>query len=395
MENNRTKFYRHIAQTSPFPLGYEIHEAKGVYLYGNDDFKFIDLISGIGVSSIGHCHPNIVKAVQDQVQKYMHLMVYGEFIQTPQVQLAEAISNTLPESLNSIYFTNSGTEATEGAMKLAKRVTGRTQIIAAKKAYHGSTQGALSLQSEEEFAQPFRPLLPDVDFIQYDHFSEIDHITSETAAVFLETVQGEAGVRVSSEGYLKAVKNRCQEVGALLILDEIQTGFGRTGTFWGFEQFDVVPDVVLMAKGMGGGMPIGAFAASKELTTHLSHEPILGHITTFGGHPVNCAASLACVKVLQEEGLIEKVKAKSELFKKELIHPAIKEIRGAGLMLAAQFESFEVLKNVIDKTLENGVLTDWFLFCDDTMRIAPPLIISEEEIIAACEIIKKSIDEVL
>ncbi len=232
MENNRTKFYRHIAQTSPFPLGYEIHEAKGVYLYGNDDFKFIDLISGIGVSSIGHCHPKIVKAVQDQVQKYMHLMVYGEFIQTPQVQLAEALSNTLPESLNSIYFTNSGTEATEGAMKLAKRVTGRTQIIAAKKAYHGSTQGALSLQSEEEFAQPFRPLLPDVHFIQYDDFSEIDHITSETAAVFLETVQGEAGVRVSSEGYLKAVKNRCQEVGALLILDEIQTGFGRTGTFW-------------------------------------------------------------------------------------------------------------------------------------------------------------------
>ena len=395
MENNRTKFYRHIAQTSPFPLGYEINEAKGIYLYTNEDFKFIDLISGIGVSNIGHCHPKIVEAVQSQVEKYMHLMVYGEFIQTPQVKLAEALVKTLPENLNSIFFVNSGTEATEGAMKLAKRVTGRTEFIAAKKAYHGATHGALSLQSEEEFAQPFRPLLSGVNFIEYDQIEDLSLITSKTAAVILETVQGEAGVRVSSEGYLKAVKARCEEVGALLILDEIQTGFGRTGTFWGFEQYDVVPDIILMAKGMGGGMPLGAFAASKELTTHFTVDPILGHITTFGGHPVNCAASLACVDVLETENLVQDVKTKSDLFKKYLKHPAIKEVRGAGLMLAAQFDSFEILKKVIDKTLENGVLTDWFLFCDDTMRIAPPLIITPEQIEESCEIILKSIDQVL
>jgi acetylornithine/succinyldiaminopimelate/putrescine aminotransferase len=395
MLTNRQRFLQHIAQTTNFPWALEIKKAKGVYMYDQKGKPYLDLIAGIGVSNIGHCHPNVVKAVQKQVADYMHLMVYGEVIQSPQVKLAEELSKTLPDVIDSVYFVNSGTEATEGALKLAKRFTGRTEIISAIKAYHGSTHGALSLQSEEEFSQPFRPLLPGVSHIHFNNLDDVEKISDRTAAVILETVQGEAGIRPPTKQFLQAVRKRCDETGTVLILDEIQCGFGRTGTFWAFEQFDIVPDVVLTAKGMGGGMPIAAFMASKKLLSIFTDNPILGHITTFGGHPVNCAASLATVKVIQDEKLIEGVAHKGELFKELLVHPAIKEVRGLGLMLAAQFESFDVLKAVIDKTIEHGVLTDWFLFCDDTMRIAPPLVISENEIREACRIILLSIDEVL
>lgn len=395
MLTNRQRFLQHVAQTTNFPWALEIEKAKGVYMYDPHGKPYLDLISGIGVSNIGHCHPKVVKAVQDQVADYMHLMVYGEVIQSPQVQLAEELSKTLPQSIDAVYFVNSGTEATEGALKLAKRFTGRTELISAKKAYHGSTHGALSLQSEEEFSQPFRPLLPGISHIVFNRIEDVDKISNQTAAIILETVQGEAGIRPATKAFLQAVRQRCNKTGTLLILDEIQCGFGRTGTFWAFNQFDIVPDIVLTAKGMGGGMPIAAFMASQKLLSVFTDNPILGHITTFGGHPVNCAASLATVKVIQEEQLIEGVKKKADLFKSLLIHPAIKEVRGLGLMLAAQFESFDVLKRVIDKTIEHGVLTDWFLFCDDTMRIAPPLVISEEEIKEACKIILLSIEEVL
>jgi acetylornithine/succinyldiaminopimelate/putrescine aminotransferase len=392
---NRQKFLQHIAQTSPFPLALEIDKAKGIYMYDTDGKSYIDLISGIGVSNIGHCHPKVVSAVQDQVAKYMHLMVYGEFIQSPQVKLAALIAKTLPKPLEAVFFVNSGTEAAEGAMKLAKRYTGRFEFISAKKAYHGATSGALSLQSEETFSQPFRPLLPGIKHITYNVVEDLSEITHATAAVILETVQGEAGVRPPSKEYMQAVRSRCTEVGALMILDEIQTGLGRTGTFWGFEQYDVVPDVILTAKGLGGGMPMGAFISSNEMMNVFTENPILGHITTFGGHPVNCAASLETITILLEEKLIEQVEEKSKLFKELLVHPAIKEVRGKGLMLAAQFASFDVLKKVIDQTLINGVLTDWFLFCDDTMRIAPPLIITKKEIEKSCKIILESIDQAL
>lgn len=395
MLTNRQRFLQHVAQTTNFPWALEIEKAKGVYMYDPHGKPYLDLISGIGVSNIGHCHPKVVKAVQDQVADYMHLMVYGEVIQSPQVQLAEELSKTLPQSIDAVYFVNSGTEATEGALKLAKRFTGRTELISAKKAYHGSTHGALSLQSEEEFSQPFRPLLPGISHIEFNKIEDVDKISYQTAAIILETVQGEAGIRPATKAFLQAVRQRCNETGTLLILDEIQCGFGRTGTFWAFDQFDIVPDIVLTAKGMGGGMPIAAFMASQKLLSVFTDNPILGHITTFGGHPVNCAASLATVKVIQEEQLIEGVKKKADLFKSLLIHPAIKEVRGLGLMLAAQFESFDLLKRVIDKTIKHGVLTDWFLFCDDTMRIAPPLVISEDEIKEACKIILLSIEEVL
>ncbi len=395
MLTNRQRFLQHVAQTTNFPWALEIEKAKGVYMYDPKGKPYLDLISGIGVSNIGHCHPKVVKAVQDQVADYMHLMVYGEVIQSPQVQLAEQLSNTLPDPIDSVYFVNSGTEATEGALKLAKRFTGRTAFVSAKKAYHGSTHGALSLQSEEEFSQPFRPLLPNISHIEFNNLDDVSKINDKTAAVILETVQGEAGIRPATKVFLKAIRKRCDETGALLILDEIQCGFGRTGTFWAFEQFDVVPDIVLTAKGMGGGMPIAAFMASQKMLSAFTDNPILGHITTFGGHPVNCAASLATIEVIKEERLIEGVEEKAKLFKELLVHPAIKEVRGMGLMLAAQFSSFETLKKVIDKTIEHGVLTDWFLFCDDTMRIAPPLVITEEEIRKACQIILQSIDEVL
>jgi len=393
MISNRQLFLSHLAQTTDFPLGIEIIKAEGIYLYGPNGERYLDLISGIGVSNVGHCHPKVVAAIHQQVDQYLHVMVYGEYIQSPQTLLAKALVDTLPPSLDNVYLVNSGSEAIEGAMKLAKRYTNRTNLISCTNAYHGSTQGALSIGGNEEFKRGYRPLLPGTSQIFYGSFSDLEKITKATAAVVLETIQGEAGIRVACTAYFQALQARCQEVGALLILDEIQAGFGRTGTFWAFEQMGVVPDVLVCAKGMGGGMPIGAFIANKEVMGVFKSNPLLGHITTFGGHPVSAAASLATLQVLQEENLIEQVAEKAKLFKSLLIHPQIKAIRNQGLMMALEFESFDVLKPIIDRAIQLGVITDWFLFCDDSMRIAPPLTISLDEIRIACALILQAIDE--
>ncbi len=362
-------------------------------MYGPQGQQYIDLISGIGVSNVGHRHPKVIRAIENQLGRYLHLMVYGELIQSPQVQLAVALRDTLPPGLDCTYFVGSGSEAVEGALKLAKRFTRRTELIACHQAYHGSTHGALSLNGSEGFKQAFRPLLPDVRHIRFNHPEDLELITGRTAAVVLETVQGEAGVRVPQGHYLQQVRERCDQTGALLILDEIQTGFGRTGRFWAFEHFEVVPDVLLCAKGMGGGMPIGAFIASSETMSALKQDPILGHITTFGGHPVSCVASLATLQVIKEGSLLAEVEKKGRLFRELLTHPRIREIRSCGLLMAAEFESFAVLKPVIDRAIALGVLTDWFLFCDHSMRIAPPLTITEEEIRHACDLILQAIEE--
>jgi acetylornithine/succinyldiaminopimelate/putrescine aminotransferase len=388
----RQIFLQNLAQTSEFPLALEIEKAEGIYLYGTHT-KYIDLISGIAVSNVGHRHPKVVEAIKNQVDKYMHLMVYGEYVQSPQVQLAEALAKTLSEfqtssglSLDNVYFTNSGTEAVEGAMKLAKRFTKRTDIVSCRNSYHGSTQGALSL-GEEHFKRSYRPLLPSIKKIERNVLADLRKINARTAAVFFEPIGGESGVRPADENYLKALQKRCSDVGALLVFDEVQSGFGRTGKFWAFEHYGVCPDILLCAKGMGGGMPIGAFIAPQEIMAAFKENPILGHITTFGGHPVSCAASLATLNAIFDEKMLDDVEKKSNLFKKLLVHPKIKEVRGTGLMLAAEFESFDVLKPIIDRAIERGVITDWFLYCDNSMRIAPPLIITENEIREACEVI--------
>jgi len=396
--NHREIFLQNVAQTSEFPLALEIEKAEGVYLYGKNGEQYIDLISGIGVSNVGHRHPNVVNAIKEQVDKYMHLMVYGEYVQQPQALLAQALVKTLeafktPASytLDNVYFTNSGTEAVEGAMKLAKRFTGRTEIISCHHSYHGSTQGALSL-GDEHFKRNFRPLLPSISKIERNSIADLEKITKQTAAVFFEPVGGESGVRPANEDYIKQLRDRCTETGTLLIFDEVQSGFGRTGSFWAFEQYGVVPDVLLCAKGMGGGMPIGAFIAPHQIMGVFKDNPILGHITTFGGHPVSCAASLATLSTIFEQDMLTDVEKKAELFKQLLVHPKIKEVRSKGLMMAVEFESFDVLKPIIDKAISKGVITDWFLYCDNSMRIAPPLIITEQEIEHACEVILTSID---
>ncbi|HXA00520.1 MAG TPA: aspartate aminotransferase family protein [Cytophagaceae bacterium] len=391
MITHRQLFLSRLAQTSPAPLMLEIERAEGVYMYGTDGKRYMDLISGIAVSNLGHCHPKVVQAVKDQADKYMHLMVYGEFVQSPQVKLAEKICSTLPENLNNIYFVNSGSEAVEGSLKLAKRFTGKTEIIYFSDAYHGSTHGALSLNGNEYFKRQFRPLLPETRKLRFNNIDDLRQISSQTAAVIIEPIQGEAGVNIPDEKFMKALAATCKEQRVLLIADEIQTGFGRTGKFWAFEHFNIQPDIILCAKGMGGGMPIGAFISSKEIMSSLADNPILGHITTFGGHPVCCAASLATIEAIEEEKLIEKVPAKEKLFKELLVHPSIKSIRSKGLMMAIEFDSFETVKEIISNGLENGILTDWFLHCNNSIRIAPPLIITETQIKEACEKLLNSI----
>ncbi len=394
MLSERQLFLRHIAQTSAFPLMIEIEKADGMYLYDKTGKAYMDLIAGIGPSVLGHRPPSVLQAIDNQLSKYLHTLVYGEFVLSPQVQLATLLSQNLPENLDSVYFTNSGTEATEGAMKLVKRYTGRSEIISMKNAYHGSTQGALSLNSNPYFTQPFRPLLPDIRHITFDCADCLNHITEKTAAVFAETIQGEAGIMPPTQGYLKALRKRCDQVGALLVLDEIQAGMGRTGTLWAFEQYDFVPDILLLAKGLGGGMPIGAFIASKEIMWSLTNEPILGHITTFGGHPLSCAAGYATLKTLVDTDLVAQAKAKGNLFKNLLVHSKIKAVRQVGLWLAVELEDFDFLQKVIQNCLANGLLTDWFLFNNRSLRIAPPLIITEAEIRWASDVILKSIDKV-
>lgn len=390
----RHLFLQHLGQTSDFPLLLEIERAEGIYMYRQDGSKVIDLISGIGVSTLGHRHPAVLQAVQQQLEKYMHLMVWGELVQTPQVRLGEALAKSLPDTLDCAYLVNSGSEATEGALKLAKRYTGRTELISCHNAYHGSTHGALSMNASEQFRNSFRPLLPDVRHIRFGEMADLPLITKRTAAVIMEPVQGEAGVQVPTAAYLQAVRQRCTETGTLLIFDEVQAGMGRTGRLWAFEHFGVVPDILLTAKGLGGGMPIGAFISSREIMGALKTNPILGHITTFGGHPVSAAAALATITTLQEEQPYLQAEAKAQRFIQRLgQHPKVKQIRHLGLMMAVEFESFEVLKPVIDRAIELGVLTDWFLFNDRSMRIAPPLPITEAQIDEACDILLQAMDE--
>jgi len=391
MLSNRQLFLLNTAQTSHSPRLIEIERAEGVYLYGPNGEKYIDLVSGFAVSNIGHRHPAVLEALYDQLDKYLHVTVYGEFVQAPQVQLATKLLSVLPDPLNTVYFTNSGTEATEGAMKIAKKYTRRREIIAAEKAYHGSSQGALSLIGNPEYHRAYAPLLPEVKFIRYNAIEDIDRITSATAAVILEAVQGEAGIRVPDADYMQAIRHRCDETGTLLIFDEIQTGFGRTGELFAFMHYDIVPDILLLAKGMGGGMPIGAFIANKTVMDVITENPILGHITTFGGHPVSCAAALASLNVIVDNRLTEGVEQKAELFRRYLQHPAIREIRGLGLMLCLQMDSFTQVERISRYCAENGVIIDWFLHCDTALRIAPPLTINDEEIRTACRVIRDGI----
>ncbi len=392
MLTNRQLFLHNLAQTSDSPLALEITKAEGVYLYDSSGKRYMDLISGISVSNTGHRHPAVVKAIKDQLDSYLHLMVYGEYIQSPQVKLAGVLAALLPEKLNNCYFVNSGSEAVEGALKLAKRFTGRRKIVAFNHAYHGSTHGALSVIGDESYQIPFGPLLPGIEHIAFNSTEALNVITTKTACVIVEPVQGEAGIMVGTPEFLTNLRNRCNETGTLLIFDEIQTGMGRTGRMFAFEKYHVIPDILLLAKGLGGGMPLGAFISSHAIMQTLTFNPVLGHITTFGGHPVSCAAALANIEVIINENLIESVDAKSKL----IVHllkknKAINHIRSAGLMIALQLDNYAHVKRVIDQCIENGIILDWFLFNDSSIRIAPPLTITEEQIKEACKVILDSL----
>ena len=395
MITQRQLFLQHVGQTSDFPLQLEIEKAEGIYLYDINNKEYIDLISGVSVSNVGHRHPKVVEAIKNQVDKYLHLMVYGEYIQSPQVVYASKLAGLIPQSLSSVYFVNSGSEAIEGALKLAKRYTGRTEIVAFKNAYHGSTHGSLSVMGNEMFKNSFRPLLPDIRFLEFNNVSDIEKITDKTACVLVEPVQGEAGVVVPENNFLNELRKKCTERNSLLIFDEIQTGFGRLGKLFAFMKYGVVPDILTIAKGMGGGMPLGAFVSSNEIMGSLKTNPILGHITTFGGQPVTCAAAIASLDVILDENLIHSVKSKEILFRKYLKHNAIKEIRGTGLFMAVELDSFNQVKKVIDTAITKGLITDWFLFCDNAFRIAPPLIITDAQIEKACSILIDSINQSL
>lgn len=389
--SNRQLFFDHLGQTSPAPLALEIVKASGTRMWEASGKELIDLIGGISVCNVGHCHPRVVEAVQRQAAEYMHIMVYGELVESPQVRYASRLAELLPPSLNAVFFTASGSEATEGAMKLAKRVTGRPHIVSFKNSYHGSTQGALSIMGSEYWRNAFRPLLPGMVQLTYNNFDDLRFIDGNTACVVAETIQAEVGVNVPANGWLQALRERCTETGTLLVLDEIQCGFGRNGSLFAFEQYGVVPDILLLGKALGGGMPLGAFVADRQLMNALTHQPVLGHINTFGGHPVCCAAGLAALEVLMDEHLIEQIPAKEQLFRSLLSHPVIRDVRSAGLMMAVEFDSFETNKRVIDALIDKGVFTDWFLFAPQCLRIVPPLVITEEEIRTACRLILEAI----
>lgn len=394
MESNKSLFFKHQAQTSPNSLAIEISYAEGSYIFDNNGKKYLDFVAGVSANTLGHNHPKVNEAVKNQVDKYMHVMVYGEFIQQPQVELATLLVKNLPESLNCVYLTNSGTEATEGSLKLAKRVTGRGEIIAAKLAYHGNTQGSMSVCGVEKQNSAFRPLIPGVRFIEFNNIDDLSKITEKTAGVILETIQGGAGFIEPKDNYLAKVKQRCDEVGALLILDEIQTGVGRTGKLYGFQHYNVVPHIFVTGKGLGGGMPIGAFVSSFEYMNLLKDKPKLGHITTFGGHPVIAAAGVATLKEVLEKDLMQQIMVKEQLFRKLLVHPKINEIRGTGLMLAAMVETSELATKVILKCLDKGLILFWLLFDGTAIRITPPLTISEQQIKEGCNIILEVLDEI-
>lgn len=385
----------YVAQTSDSPLMLEVERAEGVYLLGPKGEKYLDLISGISVSNVGHSHPRVVEAVTQQASRYMHLMVYGEIIQSPQVQLASRLTKILPETLNSVYFVNSGSEAVEGALKLAKRFTGKAEIVSFKNAYHGSTHGALSVMGNEDQKRAFRPLLPDVKHLQFNSIDDLEQITEKTACVIVEPIQGEAGIVVPKNDFLKELRRQCDKTGALLIFDEIQTGLGRTGKLFAFEQFGVIPDILLLAKALGGGMPLGAFISSREIMRSLTNNPVLGHITTFGGHPVSCAASLAATDVLLDENLIDCVNTKETILKNIIgEHPMVKEIRSFGLFMAVELGSFDKVQKLIKYGVEHGFIVDWFLFCNTAVRVAPPLVITEDECRLAAAMIVEGLNEI-
>lgn len=393
MEYSPEVFLKNLAQTSPFPFLISISHAEGIYLYTPEGKRYTDLISGIGVTNIGHRHPKVVEAIKRQLDKHLHVMVYGEYIQSAPNELAKLLTSLLPPSLNCSYFVNSGTEANEGALKLAKRITGRHEIISFKKSYHGSTHGSLSVSGNETKKNAFRPLLPGVRFIEFGKQSDLEKITTRTACVIAETIQGDAGVRIPSKEYLKALRETCSKTGTLLIFDEIQCGMGRAGSLFAFEQFDVVPDIVTIGKAFGGGLPIGAFISSYENMQSLIHKPMLGHITTFGGNPVCCASALATIKVIREERLLDDVERKGKLFERYLSHPSIKEIRRVGLFFAIDFESEDRVQRIVKYALEKGVVCFWFLSCPASFRIAPPLMITDEQIKESCEVILEAIEQ--
>ncbi len=392
----RKQFLNHVAQTSPSPMLVEVERAEGSFFYTPEGKRYFDLVAGVSVSNVGHCNPEVVAAVQEQAARYMHVMVYGELVEAPQVTYAAEIAHSLPDPLEAVYFLNSGAEAVEGALKLAKRYTGRREMISMRRAYHGSTHGALSMMGTpegEEWKAAFRPLLPDVQSIEFNDFEALERITERTACVLVEPVQGEAGVRPPRAGYLEALRRRCDETGALLIFDEIQTGMGRTGELFAMQKYGVTPDIVCLAKAFGGGMPLGAFVACHEVMDTLQDHPALGHITTFGGHPVCCAAGLAAFRYLKKNRVVEAVEAKGALYEELLKdHPQVVEIRRSGLLLAVELGESAKLYRLMELFKEVGIMSDWFLYCDTAFRISPPLTISEAEIRESVVLIKEALD---
>jgi acetylornithine/succinyldiaminopimelate/putrescine aminotransferase len=395
MSKSEDYFHRNMAQTTPFPIGIEIEYARGSWLYVPENRRWLDMISGVAVANIGHNHPHVISAIKNQVDKHLHVMVYGEYIQEVSSNLAKKLADILPLQLNTSYFVNSGTEANEAALKLAKRVTGRTEFVSFKNSYHGSTHGSLSVTGNEGKKYAYRPFLPGITFLEFNNIADLQLITENTAGVIMEVIQGDAGVRSASHEFLQAVRQRCDETGAQLIFDEIQTGFGRTGKMFAFEHYGVYPDILTLAKGLGGGMPIGAMISSHEKMKLFTYNPILGHITTFGGHPVNCAAALANIEVIEREIDFDEVERKGASIEKGLNHPIVKEIRRKGLFFAVDLNSFEQVKTVVDYCLENGVIGFWFLSTSYAFRLSPPLNISDEEIEFACDVIQKGMDKAM
>ena len=393
MISQRQLFFQHVGQTSKAPLALEIEKAEGIYMFGTDGKKYIDLVSGVSVSNVGHRHPKVVQAIKSQLDKYMHLMVYGEYLQSPQIQYAKLLTDNINDKLNSVFFVNSGSEAIEGAMKLAKRFTGRAEIISFKNAYHGSTHGALSLMNDENLTQAFRPLVPAIKFLDFNNEEQLCKITEKTAGVVVEAIQAEGGIITASLPFMKKLRQICSDKGVLLIIDEIQTGFGRTGKLFAFEHYGIVPDIIAIAKGMGGGMPIGAFVSDIKIMETLTFNPMLGHITTFGGHPVSAAGALASLKVILDESLAKEANRKGQIYIDALInHPKIKSVRGKGLFLAFELEGADSVEKVINKGVELGFISDPFLFDNKRFRIAPPLTITDEEIAISIKLVKQALD---
>lgn len=387
MKDLHRAFHDHLAQTSPHPLALDIVHAEGCHLTTRDGRRYLDLVSGLAVANVGHRHPRVVQAIKSQCDRYLHVIPYGEFIQEPQVRFAERLTGLLPPTLDSVYFVNSGTEAIEAAVKLAKRVTGRTRLIGCRRSYHGSTHGSLSLTDNETKKYRNRPLLPDVAHIRFNDPDDLELITTEAAGVVVEPIQGDAGVRIPDPDWMRALRQRCTDVGALLVFDEVQTGFGRAGRLFAFEHFGVVPDVLVLGKALGGGLPMGAFISSRDRMALFTHDPVLGHITTFGGHPLPCVAGLAALEALQDEAMLGNARRAGALFKELLVHPRIEDVRGEGLMLAVDLGDAALVQRVVHGCLAQGVLGFWFLSCPTAFRIAPPLVITEEEVRKACGVV--------